>query len=137
MQWNWYYLIPIIFMVLGAIIYVAVFIINYKNSKNIAQAAKAAQEAITVFKEDNMYKVRNADGSFTVVNEAKSIPIVKSTTTEVKAEEVAETEAVQATAAEPVKTEAETKVDNFVNTLTEEQAKELYDILVGFTSVKK
>lgn len=64
MEWNWYYLIPIIMTLLSAVCYIAVFLINYKNGKTLKEAASEAAEAVQIFKGVNgVIRIARADGT--------------------------------------------------------------------------
>lgn len=52
MVWSWYYLIPIGIMLIVAAVWLAVFFMSYKNTKNVKTAIAEAKETIEAFKGD-------------------------------------------------------------------------------------
>lgn len=52
MVWSWYYLIPLAFMLIIAVIWLIVFFMSYKNGKNVKSAVNDAKEVIEAFKGD-------------------------------------------------------------------------------------
>lgn len=52
MTWSWYYLIPLAFMLIIAVIWLIVFFMSYKNGKNVKSAVNDAKEVIEAFKGD-------------------------------------------------------------------------------------
>lgn len=52
MVWSWYYLIPIAVMLIVAVIWITVFFMSYKNTKNVKTAIAEAKETIEAFKGD-------------------------------------------------------------------------------------
>lgn len=59
MVWSWYYLIPIAITIIVAVIWLTVFFMSYKNTKNVKTAIAEAKETLEAFKGDiNMASLR-------------------------------------------------------------------------------
>ena len=98
MEWSWYYLIPISITLIVAAIWLTVFFMSYKNTKNVKTAIAEAKETLEAFKGDtNMASLR--------------FPAQKAETEEVKATEtpVEVTTAPKTAKAEEIPVAAENK----------------------------
>lgn len=123
MVWSWYYIIPLAFMLIIAVIWLIVFFMSYKNGKNVKSAVNDAKEVIEAFKGDVMARiiVSSKPVETKEVNETLEIDPVQEVT---KA-------AVAAKASVPiqkVKTDRE-KAEEFIDSLSDEQAKKLFNML--------
>lgn len=123
MTWSWYYLIPLAFMLIIAVIWLIVFFMSYKNGKNVKSAVNDAKEVIEAFKGDVMARI--------IVS---SKPVEKEEVTETleidPVQEVTKA-AVAAKTSVPiqkVKTDRE-KTEEFIDSLSDEQAKKLFNML--------
>ena len=105
MEWNWYYLIPLVIGFISVVCWLVTFFLNYKTSKSVSEATIAANEAVNSFKGALcMVKIRNADGTITVLEE-------KTETVEETVTETAEATAEATVMSAPVAEEA-TKTDD-------------------------
>lgn len=110
MEWSWYYLIPIAITLIVAAIWLTVFFMSYKNTKNVKTAIAEAKETLEAFKGDtNMASLR--------------FPAQKAETEEAKAPETPVEAATAPTAPETVKAEeipaATTKAATIENSAVE------------------
>lgn len=123
MIWSWYYLIPIGLTLIIAAIWLTVFFMSYKNTKNVRTAISEAEAAIEAFKGDIMARI-------TVYSKPVETEEVTETLEIDPVQEVNKA-AVTAKASVPiqkVKTDME-KAEEFIDSLSDEQAKKLFNML--------
>lgn len=116
MVWSWYYLIPIGIMLIVAAVWLAVFFMSYKNTKNVKTAIAEAKVTIEAFKGDtNMASLK--------------FPSQKAETEEIKATETpvaAENKAAESIEEKGEKAEIKL-IDNLLFMAVEEAIDEMTD----------
>lgn len=110
MIWSWYYLIPLAFMLIIAVIWLIVFFMSYRNNKNVKSAVNDAKEVIEAFKgATGMAITARAKLAEQGINVA-AVPASEEVTTTPAEPAKAATEAASAPAVAEVAAAAETPV---------------------------
>lgn len=67
MVWSWYYLIPLAFMLIIAVIWLIVFFMSYKNGKNVKSAVGGSGGGTQLYRQTIRYTSGSDLGYFSII----------------------------------------------------------------------